>query len=620
LNILARQAGRVYRRRHPLLVFRRWFTDSARKLKRFVQPTGLFVVVVGPDGSGKSTVTGLVLTQLERAFRRTWRFHWRPGLLPKLGRGNDHSADAATPPAPALTSKYRGLTSLARFIYYWLDFVLGYWLVIYPRKAQTTLVIGERYFPDVVVHPQRYGFAVPQSLLRWCARFVPSPDLLVVLQDEPHAIYARKPELPVTTIAHQLRAYEEEATYWKAYEIVHTAGGARQVAARLTDSILAECANRTQRRLEAREPAERWRAFPSTRNTKVWFDERQALASALELYHPYSRLGYWAKAASAALPSAVRAQLFRGRPGYAMAQRLQRLACLIRASLREDALLVSFSMGTPGPHHKLTARVSRGDTAISYVKIGTDETVARLLRVEADLLAWLKERNFRAAEIPAMRALEHADGDTLLFLGPPPEAAGRQRPYATDYDDLRFLLALDAVEPDEASVEEVFASLQLEAYAQSLAANHPECAALVREVMHALRCALAPRGVRVAVSHGDFAPWNTLQLADGRMFVFDWEYGRRRGAALGDMFHRVFSSPRLITHEVAEIAAQQLLASADDALFGQVVAQCGIPRADLPAYAALYLLDQMAMRPNGLSGPELYLVAALRYVRACIKP
>jgi hypothetical protein len=158
---------------------------------------------------------------LERAFRRTWRFHWRPGLLPKLRRGGaQEDSGAQTPPQPAEVSQYRGAVSLARFLYYWLDFVIGYWLVVYPRKAQTTLVIGERYFPDVMVHPQRYGFDVPRWLMRLAARLVPSPDLLVVLKDDPQVIYDRKTELPVQTIARQLRAYEEEAEYWKAHQIV----------------------------------------------------------------------------------------------------------------------------------------------------------------------------------------------------------------------------------------------------------------------------------------------------------------------------------------------------------------------------------------------------------------
>jgi thymidylate kinase len=617
LVALARAADNVARWRHPVRSARSAIASAARKLRRLVQPTGLFVVIVGPDGSGKSTVTGLVLSQLERAFRRTWRFHWRPGLLPKLRRGS--AQEAQTPPPPAEVSKYRGLTSLARFLYYWLDFVFGYWLVVYPRKAQTTLVIGERYFPDVMVHPQRYGFDVPRWLMRVAAKLVPSPDLLVVLSDDPRAIYARKPELPVPTIARQLRAYEEEAAYWTAYQVVDTSRGAQHVAARVSNSIAGECAYRTRRRLRGHDVCARWRAFPSARNAKVWFDDGESLASALNLYHPYSRLGRWAKAVSEMLPRGARSLLFRGHPDHQLAWRLQHLTRIIRATLKDDALAVSFCMGTPGPHRKLTAQVSRDNTAISYVKIGSNETVWQLLKREADLLAWLKEKGFRAAEIPSVQALQRSDEDALLFLSPPPEAAGRQRAYACDHDDVRFLLALDALEPTESSVADVFSRMQLDAYVQNLALSEAEPAAIVRDAMNAVRAALANSGVRVAACHGDYAPWNTLQVVDGRMFVFDWEYGRRRGVALGDLFHCVFSPPRLITHASAETAAQRLLDVAGDVLLRRVVEQSGIPKADLPAYAVLYLLDQLAMRPNALSGPDPYLLAALRYARAFVR-
>jgi len=145
LNALAAGASRRSRWRHPVLAMRSVLIQMRRMWHRLVQPTGLFVVVVGPDGSGKSTLATSVLRQLTRAFRATWRFHWRPGLLPQLNRSKSHPASTV----PAETSKYRGVVSLLRFVYYWLDFVLGYWVVVYFRKAQTTLVLGERYFPDV---------------------------------------------------------------------------------------------------------------------------------------------------------------------------------------------------------------------------------------------------------------------------------------------------------------------------------------------------------------------------------------------------------------------------------------------------------------------------------------
>ena len=82
--------------------------------------------LIGPDGAGKSTVNNLVLEQLARAFRRTNHFHWRPGLLPKLGRKRNNAAtDSGDNDKPASTSKYGTVISFIRFAYYWFDFING---------------------------------------------------------------------------------------------------------------------------------------------------------------------------------------------------------------------------------------------------------------------------------------------------------------------------------------------------------------------------------------------------------------------------------------------------------------------------------------------------------------
>jgi thymidylate kinase len=207
---------------------------------------GFFVVCIGPDGVGKSTICGNVVEQCKGSFGSSWRFHWRPGLLPKLSRAHDDAAVTADPP---LASKYTGMVSLGRFIYYWLDFVAGYWLVVYPKIARTTLVVGERYFPDVLVQPERYGFAVPRWLMRAAARGVPKPDLIVLLKDEPDVIHGRKPELSPARIGALLDAYEAEMTHWGNARVLTTEGGAAAVAERLAALILEARAARTARQI-----------------------------------------------------------------------------------------------------------------------------------------------------------------------------------------------------------------------------------------------------------------------------------------------------------------------------------------------------------------------------------
>jgi glycosyltransferase involved in cell wall biosynthesis/thymidylate kinase len=597
LQALAAMAARRARWRHPLRSAGSHVVQAVRKCQRFLQPTGLFVVVVGPDGSGKSTVATAVLGQLERAFRRTWRFHWRPGLLPRLGRhARQPDAAAASPPDEA--SKYRGLVSLARFIYYWLDFILGYWLVIYPRRAQTTLVLAERYFPDVVVNPQRYGFSVPSWMLRVAAAMVPSPDLVVILKGDPQAIFSRKGELSPAKIAAQLRLYEEEVHHWRRSEAIDTQPGAAAVTARLADLIVEECAGRTSRRLEGDGSIPPWRAFPSARGVKVWFHDAESQRSWLDLYHAYSPLGRLAKTFARETPRALHRMLFRDRPDVSTAARFARLTQIIRTQLADDTLEASFSAGTPGPHRKLTAQVTRAGRIVCYVKIAQDDSVRRLLEREADMLGWLPRGSLGGAGLPEVLALVRDEAFTLLFLSSPQQPV-RQRLRAPDAQDAEFLAGLAAVDAGTAALAQAFDQKGFDAYLQQGLVADSAMAAILRQAIDTLHDRFALDGVSATPCHGDYAPWNTLQLTDSGLFVIDWEYGQRRAPALTDLFHRVFM-PSLYVLGLSPFAAvDELLKLGLRPMFRPVIERSNVAAQDLPAYVLLYLLGQLVGGRHG---------------------
>ena len=167
---------------------------------------GLFVVLLGPDGSGKSTVVTNISKICNSDYNDVWRFHWRPGLLPKLSRNKavqdiKNCNESGKPPA---TSKYGFGLSLLRYLYYLSDFVVGYWLIVRPKRRKGFLILGERWYYDVIVSPERYGFALPKWLISIGSVVVPNPDLTVLLEADPVAIHQRKPELSTEHIRSQL--------------------------------------------------------------------------------------------------------------------------------------------------------------------------------------------------------------------------------------------------------------------------------------------------------------------------------------------------------------------------------------------------------------------------------
>ncbi len=605
-----------FRYRHPLRYFLSIVTNVMRKIRRFLLPTGLFVVILGPDGSGKSTVTGLVLSQLGRAFRKVWRFHWRPGLLPKLGHdlvaiGKQES----TTKIFTEVSKYRGLVSLVRFVYYWLDFVLGYWLLIYPRKAQTTLVLGERYFPDVLVHPQRYGFAIPKWLMRLAAKCVPSPDLLILLKDDPVVIYARKPELPVPRIAEQITSYEKEIKHWGKTAVITTTGGVDGVAARVCNLILNECARNTVRHFHSFIVSNRypiWRGFPSLNNAKVLVDDRDSMFNALNLYHPYSKLGRLAKSVTISMPRALQRIIYKKSRCAMEMQRLENLTETIYRIFENQALAISFATGTPGPHRKLTAQVSRNKKIIAYAKVGSGEVVHKLLEREKNVLKGLEIKGFSAANVPRVLAFESCGEDNLLVLSSPGQV-GLQRPLQPDDKDVTFITKSVVQYTRILSIDEMHNCMGFEARIGQLQAADNRTADLLRHSMECVHKILESSGVKVAHCHGDYTPWNTLELANGSLYVFDWEYASDNSPCLNDLFHRVMMPARLVLRQRPNRTIDQLLDLHNDPLLGTVVRLVDISRTEMPAYILLYLISLIVREESKEGTFSEYLQKALHH-------
>ena len=73
------------RRRTPRrFALRAWF-EAARVVRRLGRPTGLLVSVVGPDGTGKTTLADGLESATDGLFRGTRRLHLTPGAASSSG-------------------------------------------------------------------------------------------------------------------------------------------------------------------------------------------------------------------------------------------------------------------------------------------------------------------------------------------------------------------------------------------------------------------------------------------------------------------------------------------------------------------------------------------------------
>ncbi len=172
-------------------------------VKKVLRPYGKLVVLVGPDGSGKTTLASKLLETLPRLlFVKGHYVYYRFSILPELKSifgasltkrcGGDKKVQAGQP-----LSAIRAVLMIS---YYALDFALGHFKVLF-WKARGHIVVTDRYYYDYYLQPHWKN--VPRWFLRFCEITVPKPDLILFLYCQPELIRKRKPELEVDEIASQ---------------------------------------------------------------------------------------------------------------------------------------------------------------------------------------------------------------------------------------------------------------------------------------------------------------------------------------------------------------------------------------------------------------------------------
>jgi len=184
---------------------------------RILNPSGLFLCLMGPDGSGKTTISLLLRERMEGVFASVLYFHGRLGILPDLkifhnffailfGKTNKIKSRPIENRLVENITPYGISRAMMYLIYYSLDYFLGH-CKIKRAKGVGKFILFDRYYYDYFI--QQTHLNIPHWILRCFYVFIPKPNLVILLDNDPEVIHMRKPELSIELIKGQIMKSEK---------------------------------------------------------------------------------------------------------------------------------------------------------------------------------------------------------------------------------------------------------------------------------------------------------------------------------------------------------------------------------------------------------------------------
>jgi len=193
-----------------IAMFSRFIRYYISRYKRFSSGSlGLFVVLLGPDGAGKTSLSDRLADRLgQLLFKGTSRYHMQFNMIPKLSnvlyklfRFQTEQIDFTRKHSGSSIAPHLPWRSFLYVCYYSLDFLFGR-LRLRKEKGLGCLILFDRYFYDFYF--QRCNRRLSTRILDVFRYMVPKPDLVLLLESDPETIYARKDELELDEIRIQL--------------------------------------------------------------------------------------------------------------------------------------------------------------------------------------------------------------------------------------------------------------------------------------------------------------------------------------------------------------------------------------------------------------------------------
>jgi hypothetical protein len=389
--------------------------------------------------------------------------------------------------------------TVAKTLYLFLDFLVGWLVTIRPAVRSGTWVILQRDWWDLLVDPQRYRLRPIPRLGRLLGRFLPRPDLTLVLETDAHVILARKAELSAAELARQRAAWRELFPAGRSAVYLD--------ASRPAGEVLRRAAVAIEQRISAQGGSRHltgWAALPSTRDPR-WLlpcGSASLARAGLGVYHPVTVRGRIGWGAARTLATLGGLRMLPGGPGPS-----SELRRTVAPYVPAGGALATARTNHPG--RSIALVLAADGTCVAVAKIATCEEARGALRREAANLERLSGLLPPPLSTPKIL---HRTEDALV-LEPVPWRA-RWRPWRMP-EEVAFALGAFFRRGSEA-------------------------------------------GGGVGFVHGDVAPWNLLRTRDGWALI-DWEEAQERHAPFHDLLHFLVQAHALLGRPSQHVLLRGLL-------------------------------------------------------------
>lgn len=266
---------------------------------------------------------------------------------------------------------------------------------------------------------------------------------------------------------------------------------------------------------------------------KVWLMPKRHMKTGLELYQPSSKKGLLLKRW---LPWVYWLKPLMGKLGmsdieYVMDPQIHHI---IERKFNQNAVEYSVFEGTPCVHQKTTIQIFKGENILGYCKVTKNPELYSIFQHEQKLLGWLHEKG--GDQIPECPYCGKTEDGNIVFLQTTTKTLNSLVGHELGIKQLEFLSMLKVktgVEMLYHESDQYQTICSLKAHENLLTVSQQK---IMSWAVDAIETYYGAQKQLFCAYHADFTPWNMFEDA-GRLFVFDFEYGRYSYMPYLDMFH-----------------------------------------------------------------------------------